>query len=199
MKWREFSYLIVSRYVCAEFTCVFFGLALNMQAIDVESIAVLVGVDQNRVWNELTAIWAKVDGRFPGNTSLKKIFEDLPTLEYGAHHRDPNIPLPNLLTISRNIKLICLCVDALISYGLCLVSQGMPKSGTQASAIKIRSIRQNGTQWPEYSPGRKKAAKRHSSLADAILAATNRARGTGELVLALDNTADVIDWRAPSL
>ncbi|NJC70864.1 hypothetical protein HC031_14220 [Planosporangium thailandense] len=171
----------------------------NVQSSDIESIASLVGVERNKVWSDLTRIWQLVDQQFPGNSSLKRVFEEVAELRHiAAHSANPNIPIPNLTTISRNVKIVCLCVDILASFKLRNIMYVQSSGGvrSQALSIKIRRIVRDGGKWPEYAPGVKRAAKRHNSLEEAMQLAAGRARLTGELVLAT-NSGDVVDWSCP--
>ncbi len=170
----------------------------NLRAGDVEiMVALIVGCSHDKVWGRLTRIWQLVDKYFPGNTSLRSVLEQLAEFRHAAAHKEsPAIPLPNLRATSRNAKLVCLCVDVAVSIGLRDLMRPVapPKGGGQPS-IPIRRIVKNGSKWSEYSPGRAQALKRHSSLTEAIQAAGERARRSGELVLALDSSDDIIDWR----
>lgn len=171
----------------------------NMLATDIESIGSLLGYDRAKVWSELTRLWTLVDKYYPGNSSLKSVYESIADLRHtGAHKYSPAIPLPTLATLTRNVKLVCLCVDAMASTAIrqMIATNQLGRSGQLA--LRIRRIVKDGTRWPEYAPGsNSRAVRRHATLEDAMSEATGRARISGELVLAADRSNDILDWRYP--
>ena len=169
----------------------------NVQAEDIESIVALTGIDRNRVWSELTSRWAQIDRHFPGNTSLKAVFKELSQLRHDAAHIGrPNISLPNLTTVSRNGRLICICIDILLWQGLRNIIAG-PTGTSLPGSIKIRRVARDGAQWREYGPSRSRATRIHNSLADAMRESVARAAPQAELVLALSEDDEIVDWRTP--
>lgn len=171
----------------------------NIQANDIESIVSMIGIDRNKAWGELTSAWSRVDNQFPGNTSLKGVFEELAELRHaGAHSGSLNIPLPNIITISRNVKLVCLCVDVVVSRGLNAIYGGGSKL-TAMPPFGVRKIVKDRNRWPEYPPGRNRAIRRHLTRDAAMQGAISRARGRDELVLILDDTDVLLDWSVPSV
>lgn len=166
----------------------------NLQVGDIESIVAMVGIDRNRVWQELTAVWSRIDDQFPGNTSLKVVFEDVAELRHtGAHSLVLKAPVPNLATVSRNAKLICLCVDIVVSRRLRLIYGGSGK--TLMPQVSVRKIVQDGKEWPEYPPGKSNAYRRHPTREIAMQAAIGRARSSGDVILVFDRGGTLLDWR----
>jgi hypothetical protein len=171
----------------------------NVHASDVELILALVGVKPNREWAEITALWNRVDQRFPGNTSAKSLFESFARLRHDAAHLyAANLPLANLSTMTRNIRLIGMCIDILVSEGLRKLRSNPSSTEVRASTIAVRRVVRDGQLWPEYAPGKQRAYRRHPSLTVALDEASIRAAPRAELVLALDGS-EIIDWRFPAL
>jgi len=169
----------------------------NLKAEDIESILALTGVDRNRAWNELTSRWSQIDRNFPGNTSLKAVFKELSDLRHDAAHQGtPNISLPNLTTVSRNARLVCICVDILLWQGLKRILAG-PSAPALSGQLRVRKIIRDGNLWREYGPERNRAVRIHRSLAEAIRQAIIRATPQSELVVALSEDEELVDWRTP--
>ena len=170
----------------------------NIQVEDIESMIALLGVDRNRVWNELTARWSQVDHHFPGNTSLKSVFTELAELRHSAAHDGaPNISLPNLSTVSRNVKLACLCIDIVVWQGLHKVVAGPAGAAVAGRSTKVRKVVRDGTIWREYAPSATRATRRHNSLDDAMRESVGRAASGEEVVLASNQNGELLDWRMP--
>lgn len=175
----------------------------NISIADIETMVSFFGVERQKVWGELTAVWKKIDPSFPGNTGLKSLFEAVAVLRHeAAHAPSPNIPIPNLLTVTRDIRRICVCVDAIASHGLTIIRRGTTTGkpiAVHGSNIKIRRIIQDGKIWPEYSPQVNRAKKRHATLQSAMSAANLAARRNEELVLAWNDSGEIVDWSFPAL
>lgn len=174
----------------------------NVQSADIEEICSFFGAERSKVWSELTSIWSGFDPSFPGNTSLKKLFEQVAQYRHdAAHSNSPNLPIPNLLTLTRDVRRICVCIDTLASCGLMRIRSRPPSLSTSApvrgSTIGVRKIVQDRGKWPEFAPGVKRAQKRHGTLPNAMTDATIRARPKGELVLALSDKDEIVNWCFP--
>lgn len=172
----------------------------NIQAQDIESIVSLVGTPQNEVWKTLTSVWNLVDTKFPGNTNLRNVFESLCDLRHrAAHHGTPSLPTLSLRPVARNARILCLCVDVVVTGGLRLLIS--PPSRSSASPrpgrTPLRKLVNSGSQWAEYGPGSRRAYRRHQSLDEALRSATPRARAGNELVLVVDRDDNILDWRYP--
>ncbi|MFF0821607.1 hypothetical protein ACFYUR_14600 [Micromonospora haikouensis] len=166
----------------------------NVKTGDIESIVSMVGIDRNRVWGELTKIWSVVDTQFPGNTNLRVVFEDISNLRHsGAHSASLSVPIPNLTTISRNVKLVCVCIDVVVSERLRKIFAGSTAK-PNVPTPRIRLIVQDGREWPEYPPGSRRAYRRHATQDDAMRAATPRALSANEIVLARSRAGDILNW-----
>lgn len=178
-------------------TLAFTWAGSNVQFADIEAMVSMLGIDRGRVWSELTKIWVLVDKHFPGNANLKSVFQSVADIRHaGAHQNVMTTPLPNLATLSRNVRLVCLCVDALCSHGLRKLKVPPTATNTQAMPA-IRRIVKDGGQWPEYAPNATRALRRHPSLDDAMQAAIGRASQGFELVLAVDGNGDILNWSYP--
>jgi len=174
----------------------------NIQASDVESMLSPLGFESSRVWSELTGLWIRVDRGAPGNTSLKAIFEQVADLRHQAAHSDnPSLPIPVLLTLTRSVRLVCLCIDALASHGIVAMkrSSGKPQTKLAGSSVGVRKLVYDGGKWAEFAPNVKRARKRHDSQAHAMTAARANALAPAELVVAFDSGGEVIDWSYPAL
>lgn len=171
----------------------------NIQVYDIESIVSLVGTPQNEVWKRLTAVWNLVDANFPGNTSLKKLFESLCELRHAAaHHSSPSLPILSLRPVARNARILCLCVDVTVTEGLRnLISPPRPGASSRPGRTPLRKLVKVGGLWAEYGPGSARAYRRHQSLVEAVQNATPRARAGNELVLVVDKSGNILDWRYP--
>jgi hypothetical protein len=170
----------------------------NVQVEDIESLIALLGVDRNRVWNELTARWSKVDHQFPGNTNLKPIFTELADLRHNAAHNGaPNISMPNLSTVSRNVKLTCLCIDIVVWQGLRKIVAGPAGAAVAGRRTSVRKVIRDGGIWREYAPSATRATRIHNSLEDAMRESVGRAVRGEEVVLASDQSGELLDWRMP--
>lgn len=170
----------------------------NVQGSDVEAIVSLVTANKgDSVWRYLTGIWSSVDKYFPGNTSLRTVFDQVCQLRHAAAHQSaPSLPLLNLRSTTRNVKLVCLCVDVAVSAGLqTLTATSNATAQGGPGRVPIRRVVRMGSKWREFGPGRKNATRRHASLETAMREAISRARAAGELVLILDEQEDILDWR----
>jgi hypothetical protein len=174
----------------------------NLHESDLEATLALLGVDVQRGWSELTALWGRFDPKKPSNGSLKKVFTELAALRHeAAHASTPVLPLPNLVAIPRNVRTICASIDGLGSAGVAAVirrGSGTTAISIRGQDIRLRKIRQDGARWPEYPPGSKIARRRHPNLETAINEAWRLASARGEMVIVLDRTDEIVDWRAPS-
>lgn len=171
----------------------------NVQLGDVSGVLAFVGTDQNRAWGEVTAMWNRVDPRYPGNTGADRLFESVARLRHGAaHDTQPNLPIANLLSLTQDLRVIALAVDALVSFGLYQLKTSTTPAAVRAASIKIRWIDRDGTRWPEMPPNGTKAFRRHATLADALDEASVRAAARAELVVAREN-GKILDWRFPAL
>lgn len=172
----------------------------NVQPGDVAGVLAFVGTDPNRAWAEITAMWSRIDPRFPGNTGAERLFDTVARLRHeSAHDSQPNLPLANLLSLTQDLKVIALSVDALVSFGLLqLKTPSTQAAGVRAASIKIRLVDRDGARWPEFPPNGRKAYRRHVDLATAVSEASGRAAAKGELVVARDN-GKIVDWRFPAL
>jgi len=170
----------------------------NVKEADVESLFAMLGVNQSRVWNELTSVWASVDSRYPGTTSAKSLFVSVAGLRHEAAHRaSPNLPIANLAALARTIRNLCLCIDALGSHAVLQLKMGFAPPVTGGS-IKMRHIRREGNWWPEYGPGSARAYRRHSSKSVAVTGASTRAMTAAELLVVKDGL-EILDWRFPAI
>jgi hypothetical protein len=176
---------------------VFAWAGSNIQEADVESLLAMLGVNQAKAWGELTSIWSRVDIRYP-QTSAKSLFSAVATLRHeAAHQAKPNLPIANLASLSRSVRMLCLCIDALGSLGVFQLKQGSA-SPVVGSSTKIRKIQRDGSKWPEYSPGVRRAFRRHASRHVAVAAASGRSMTAGELLLVYDGF-EILDWRLPAV
>jgi hypothetical protein len=176
----------------------FSWIGSNLQASDIEAmVSMASGVDPTKAWSELTRIWRAVDKHFPGNVSLKNVFEEVARLRHdAAHDAKPPISLPSMSTLTRNIRLVCLCVDVAVSDGLANMRAGVVKPSQRT--LPIRRIVQDGSRWPEYAPSsQRRAVKRHASLGEARQEALARAQSGRELLLVVTSVEDILDWTYP--
>lgn len=167
----------------------------NVQASDVEAMLSLVGAG-DKPWGELTALWSRVDPRYPGNLSAKSLFEDVAKMRHdAAHSAQPLLGLANLGSITRNVRLLSICVDALMSGCLSAIFKGVQPRTVKGSSIPLRKVIKDGTKWREFNPGvTSRARARHPDLPTALREAAARTPGGSELVLCLDGN-DIINWR----
>lgn len=169
----------------------------NVREGDIESLFGMLGVNQARVWNDLTSVWKRVDSRHPG-TSAKSLFAAVSRLRHEAAHGEaPNLPLANLVSLSRVVRFLCLCIDALGSQAVLQLKLGSGGTVTGPS-IRIRQIQRDGTKWPEYGPGSGRAFRRHATKEAAVTGAATRAMPAAELLLVYEGF-EVLDWRFPAI
>lgn len=173
----------------------------NVQSADVEAIVSLVSATEPRkVWGHLTGIWQSFDTFFPGNTSLRNVFEQVADLRHdGAHRENLDVPMPNIKAIPRNVKLVCLCIDLAVSFALRELKVSTPShpSLSDLRPQARRLVRSKGG-WREVPPNRTSATKTYSDLASGIAAACGRRSAESEFVLVLDEVDDILDWRIPA-
>lgn len=166
----------------------------NIQTGDIEAILTLVGV--KNPWGEVTALWARVDPRFPGNVSARSLLDAVARMRHDAAHlASPPLPLANIQTITRNVLLLAVCLDGLVSRSIRNIAAGNTLGKIVGSAVPIRRLLRDGTVWREYKPeATSRALRRHQSLGSALSEASTRARADAELVLALSGN-DIVNWR----
>ncbi|MBT2231673.1 hypothetical protein [Nonomuraea sp. NEAU-A123] len=168
----------------------------NIQVSDIESMFSLIGLDQNRTWPELTFIWDQVVKKRPENSNLKNVLTQVIELRHeAAHAAMPVTPIPILSTIPRNVKLVAVCIDTLMSRGIRDLSYNSGPAGRfQRTSVQVRKILQVKSDWAEYSPGSQRALRRYKTFNEAMQAATARARVAGELVLASNALGEIVNW-----
>jgi hypothetical protein len=166
----------------------------NIQTSDVETMVILVGLAKG--WSELTAIWKVVDPRFPGNVSAESLVRNFAELRHtAAHDPDAAMDLLSVSTVTRNVKMSALLLDIAISHSLTRAARGNTITPGLASQLRVRKLQRDGSKWPEFLPGGKRAYRRHSVLSVAVSEAAVRAKANDEVLLVLDGN-DLVDWRA---
>lgn len=166
----------------------------NIQTSDVADMVSLVGLD--RGWSELTALWSKIDPRFPGNASAESQMKNFAELRHTAAHRVDAVLDPLAVNaITRNVKITAILFDVAVSHCLKSACEGVSVSSGLSSRVVVRRVVRDGAKWPEYSPGISRALRRHSSYAGALAASSARATNNGEILLVFDGY-DILDWRA---
>lgn len=173
----------------------------NVQPGDIEAIVNMVSAKKEKAWSDLTSIWTLVDQHAPLNSSLKGVFEDIvETRHAAAHSNSLATPILNLRALARNVRVVCLCVDVLVSRRLREMCRSGPRGQPTATARPaVRKIIKDGSTWPEYGPDSGRAVRRHPSLAEAKTEAIKRATPDGQLVLVLDRAGGILDWHYPVL
>jgi len=166
----------------------------NVQASDVEAMIQLVGYE--RGWSELSAVWAKLDRRKPPSASAESILTAFAQLRHTIAHDVDSIPSPlDVSALTRNVKLIAMLVDVLVSRAIYLTCAGRPVVKGAAESIVVRRVERVRGSWHEYGPKATRAYRRHPSLAVAMASAGLRARANGEVLLALDQ-GDFVNWQS---
>ena len=173
----------------------FMWMGSNVQVSDIESIvAVVSAIAPDKVWARLTGIWQSVDKFVPHTTSLRFVFNQIADMRHSAaHDADFAVPVPNLQTLTRNVKLVCLCIDIAVTFSLHDLSHASLPYKTPGSRrlIPAKSC------WRECEPGKKNAFKRHTDLEAAIREACVRAASSRQVLLVMDSSENVLDWRIP--
>jgi hypothetical protein len=167
----------------------------NIQVADLEAILAMVGL-LKEPWGQVTALWSRVDPRFPGNVNARSLFEAVADPRHGAaHSANASLPLANLQNITRSARLLGLCFDVLVSSGIRQMCRGVSPVRVLGGSVPLRKVLRDGQVWREYNPGSTaRAFRRHASLSVAMSDAATRASAAGELVLARDGN-DIVDWR----
>lgn len=175
----------------------------NVQRADIETIIQLFGI--TKPWSDLTGLWRRIDRRH-GEKSAQTMFIAISEMRHAAaHDANASLSLVNAKTIPRQVLLLSLLIDTLVSIWIKRMRTSQPKVDSLANIIPIRKIIKDGVKWKEYkpstgptrSPGSTRAVKVHGTLEEALLAGAARTSEWGELVVAYDGH-EIVDWRSPS-
>ena len=167
----------------------------NVQEVDIEQIVQLAGVKD--AWSELTSFWSKFDKRKPSNVNAKNLLKEISEMRHLSAHDSTKIPARlNALAATKQVRQLSIMIDGVVSTGLWRAATSKPKISSAGSKIAIRRIERDGKIWREFGPNNPtRAAKRHSSLQDAMQDSPARARADGEFILALDGY-EVVNWKS---
>ncbi|MGM7424825.1 hypothetical protein [Cellulosimicrobium sp. CpK407] len=174
----------------------------NLQASDIPPLLAFAGYKEEKAWSQLTHLWMRIEGQQQARVSLKGIFEESAEFRHHAAHRpDAVLPLPNLLTLPRNVAHFACSFDLLMCMGFHALRSSSPQNQVpppSAASSKMRRVVHGPKGWSELAPDSGRSVKRSASLEDAIKLARSRALKNAECLIVSAPSGRLCEWSYPA-